>query len=63
MKKKTRHKKPKAPATLNIFDNPANPYFTLVNNFLALVTIVAVAIVALETVVSFSPYQFIFMVT
>ncbi len=62
MKKKTRHKKPKAPATLNIFDDPANPYFTLVNNFLALVTIVAVAIVALETVTSFSPHQFIFTV-
>lgn len=60
MKKKTYPKKPKAPTILEIFDNPASPHFTFVNNFLALVTIVAVAIVALETVNSFAPYQFIF---
>ena len=60
MKKKSHVKKRSAPSFREIFDNPEAPYFTVINNFLAIVTIVAVAVVALETVASFAPYQYLF---
>ncbi len=60
MKKKPRHKKVTSPTVRDIFDNPEAPYFTAINNFLAIVTIMAVAVVALETVASFASYQYLF---
>lgn len=62
MRKKSRHKKPKVPDISNIFDNPATPHFTLVNNFLAFVTLIAIATVALETVASLAHYHIIFSI-
>lgn len=60
MKKKSRVKNKSIPSFWEIFDNPEAPYFTIINNFLASVTILAVAVVALETVASFAPYQYLF---
>lgn len=60
--KKPRHKKPAKKTTWReVFDNPNAPHFNAVHNFLALVTIVAVAVVALETVQSFNKYHLIFL--
>lgn len=61
MKKKSRAKKKSTPSFREIFDNPAIPYFGLLNNILALVTLVAIAVVALETVASLQKYQVIFV--
>lgn len=61
MKKKSRAKKKSTPSFRKIFDNPAVPYFGLLNNILALVTLVAIAVVALETVASFERYQLVFI--
>lgn len=61
MKKKSLHKKLKPVSIREIFDNPEAPYFGLLNNFLAVVTLIAVAIVALETVASLSVYQHFFL--
>jgi len=62
MKKKSRTKKVKKPSISEIFDNPEVPHFKLLNNILALVTIMAVAVVALETVSSLSKYHNIFII-
>jgi len=62
VKKKVRHISVKKLTFGDIFENPEGPYFTLVNNFLALVTLLAVTIVALETVSSFAKYHKFFLV-
>lgn len=43
-------------------DNTNNPRFLAVNNFLALVTLISVALVALETVTRLSPYHYLFLI-
>lgn len=62
MKKKKVPKRTRLGIYEEIFDNPETPYFGLINNFLAIVTLVAVTVVALETVPSLSRYTPIFLV-
>lgn len=62
MKKKTSQKKINAVSYSEIFENPNVPYFGLLNNFLAIITLIAVAIVALETVASLERYTLIFQI-
>jgi voltage-gated potassium channel len=61
MKRKARSKNVNLPNYREIFDNPAVPFFGLLNNFLAIITLLAVAVVALETVVSFAKYELLFI--
>jgi voltage-gated potassium channel len=60
-KKKLVHKK-MAPSWQAIFEDPDTPYFYLVHNVLAAVTLVAVAVVALESVTTLSQYIPVFHV-
>ncbi len=62
MRKKKVTKKKLTPSYREIFENPSVPHFELLNNFLALVTIIAVTIVALETVASLARFQSIFLI-
>ena len=43
-------------------ENNEHPWFLKINNFLALVTLISVALVAAETVIAFSPYHFYFLI-
>jgi voltage-gated potassium channel len=60
MKKKKSTKKSKPFLSEDIFDSPKHPAFRFVNHFLAITTLVSVAVVALETVTSLAPYQLVF---
>ena len=57
MKKKA--KRAKLPA-VDMFDDPKNKYFSFANTILAIMTLVSVAAIALETVESFQKYHLIF---
>lgn len=59
MKKKTTHKRTHKLSS-DIFDSPSHPAFRFINHILALTTLISVAVVALETVAFFNPYQTIF---
>jgi voltage-gated potassium channel len=59
MKKKVKKRAPKH--EVDVFDNPSNRYFVLANTVLALMTLVSVAAIALETVISLDDkYHLIF---
>lgn len=60
MKKKP-NRKTHQKITSDIFDSPTHPGFRFVNDVLAVTTLISVAVVALETVGSFSPYHQIFL--
>jgi voltage-gated potassium channel len=60
MKKKKTAKKHTTLLSSDIFDSPKHPAFRFVNHFLAVTTLVSVAVVALETVASLAPYQPLF---
>jgi voltage-gated potassium channel len=60
MKRKQRKAK-KPPVThIDIFDDPKNKFFSLANTILALMTLVSVAAIALETVASLQKYELLF---
>jgi voltage-gated potassium channel len=61
VKKRHRHS-PIRKFLLGIFDDSEHPYFNVVNHFLAVTTLVAVAAVALETMPSLSAYQPLFTI-
>jgi voltage-gated potassium channel len=61
MKNRAKRVSKKTPSWRSIFDNPQTPFFNLFHNFLALTTLVAVSIVALETVESFQGYGDVFL--
>jgi voltage-gated potassium channel len=57
MKRKTKKKVlPK-----NVFEDPEHPWFTPLNNFLALTTLISITSIALETVTSLSAYHLVFI--
>ena len=60
MKKKKSSPNHKAKFSGDIFDSPKHPAFRIVNNVLALTTLVSIAVVTLETVASLAPYHYIF---
>lgn len=61
MKKKLKKAHPKTTVSWReIFENPDTPHFLLFNNFLAIITLLAVMVVVCETVTSLAPYQLIF---
>lgn len=60
MKKKAKKAKPIKRTEVDRFDDPGNPYFAFANTILAIMTLVSVAAIALETVASFEKYQLIF---
>ncbi len=61
MKKKQRKAKKSKPEVKDIFDDPKHPFFGPANTILALMTVVSVAAIALETVVSLhEKYHLIF---
>jgi voltage-gated potassium channel len=59
--KKVRAQKP-SPTNIDAFDNPRNKLFATANTILAIVTVVSVAAIALETVASFQKYHPLFKV-
>ncbi len=60
MKRKHKNKQQRRPA-INPFDNPHNKYFARANTALAIMTLVSVAAVAIETVDSFQAYHVLFV--
>ncbi|MFM2423866.1 MAG: hypothetical protein RLZZ70_253 [Candidatus Parcubacteria bacterium] len=60
MAKKKSPIKVKKPSWRTIFDDPEAPYFYIIHNVLAVVTLVAVAVVALETVTTLAKYAPVF---
>ena len=43
------------------FEDSSSPYFSLVNDVLAIVTIISIFVVVIETVSSLSPYKYLFL--
>ncbi len=60
MKKKAKKHKKVTQPEVDMFDDPKNKYFAFANTILALMTLVSVAAIALETVASFQKYHLIF---
>jgi voltage-gated potassium channel len=60
MKKKAKKQKRIPHPEVDMFDDPKNKYFAFANTILAIMTLVSVAAIALETVSSFQKYHLIF---
>ena len=62
MNKKSSVRNKKSTFRIDVFENPDHSAFLLVNNILALTTLVSVGAVTLETVAIFQPYQIFFTI-
>jgi len=60
MRKKSKKTPKTSSPKVEIFDDPKNKYFAFANTILAIMTLVSVAAIALETVESFQKYHLIF---
>ena len=60
MKKKAKKLKAPKRTEVDMFDDPRNTYFAFANTILAIMTLVSVAAIALETVATFEKYHLIF---
>ena len=60
MKRKQRKAKKNSIPHVDVFDDPKNKFFSLANTILALMTLVSVAAIALETVASLQKYHLLF---
>lgn len=60
MKKKAKKHKTVIGPEVDLFDDPKNKYFAFANTILAIMTLVSVAAIALETVTSFQKYHLVF---